>query len=286
MLDQNAVRAVLWMAGAVLSFSSMAIAVRELHPMGTFEILFWRTGVSFLIVLALLARRRRASIATRRLGLHLMRNTVHFGGQVCWVYAIGALSLATVFAIEFTMPVWTALLAALLLGERITRPRLAMLALGVAGVLLILRPGAGGGFVDPAALVMLLGSLCYAAQFIATKRLASSESPLAVLFWMSVIQTPLALGLAAPTWVTPGLAHVPWILAIGIFSFTAHYCITRSLKIGDATLVIPIDFLRLPLIAVVGAALYGEPFDPMVFVGAAVIFAGTYYSLSREARRA
>jgi drug/metabolite transporter (DMT)-like permease len=182
------------------------------------------------------------------------------------------------------MPVWTAVLAALLLGERITRPRLAMLILGVVGVLLILRPGSGAGFIEAAALVMLLGSLCYAAQFIATKRLASSESPMAVLFWMSVIQTPVALALAAPSWVTPGVSHVPWILAIGVFSFAAHYCITRALQIGDATLVIPVDFLRLPLIAVVGALLYGEPFDPMVFVGAALIFAGTYYSLSREAR--
>ena len=285
MHDKNPVRAVLWMGGAVLSFSTMAIAVRELRPMGPFEILFWRTGVSFLIVLALLPRAGLATIRTRRFGLHFLRNAVHFGGQYCWVYAIGALSLATVFAIEFTMPVWTALLAALVLGERLTRPRLAMLALGLAGVLLILRPGAGGAFIELAALIMLLGSLCYAAQFIATKRLTSSESPMAVLFWMSVIQTPVALILGFSDWVVPSRVHIPWILAIGVFSFTAHYCITRALKIGDATLVIPIDFLRLPLIAVVGALLYREPFDPMVFIGAALIFAGTYYSLSREGGR-
>jgi drug/metabolite transporter (DMT)-like permease len=285
MHDKNPVRAVLWMGGAVLSFSTMAIAVRELRPMGPFEILFWRTGVSFLIVLALLPRAGLDTIRTRRFALHFLRNAVHFGGQYCWVYAIGALSLATVFAIEFTMPVWTALLAALVLGERLTRPRLAMLVLGLAGVLLILRPGAGGAFIELAALVMLLGSLCYAAQFIATKRLTSSESPMAVLFWMSVIQTPAAFILGFSDWVVPSRTHIPWILAIGVFSFTAHYCITRALKIGDATLVIPIDFLRLPLIAVVGALMYREPFDPMVFVGAALIFAGTHYSLSREGGR-
>jgi drug/metabolite transporter (DMT)-like permease len=192
MLNQNPVRAVLWMGGAVLSFSAMAIAVRELRPMGAFEILFWRTGISFLVVLALVPRSGLAAIGTRRFGLHFLRNALHFGGQYCWVYAIGALSLATVFAIEFTMPVWTALLAALLLGERMTRPRLAMLILGLVGVLLILRPGSGTGLIEFAALVMLLGSLCYAAQFIATKRLAGSDSAMAVLFWMSVIQTPVA----------------------------------------------------------------------------------------------
>ena len=282
----DAVRAVLWMGGAVLSFSTMAVAVRELRPMGAFEILFWRTAIAFVIVAALLPRAGLASVRTRRFGLHLLRNAVHFGGQYCWVYAIGALSLATVFAIEFTMPVWTALLAAVLLGERLTRPRVAMLVLGLAGVALIVRPGAAGSFVEPAAAAMLLGSLLYAAQFIVTKRLAASESPMAVLFWMSAIQSPVALALAAPHWVAPALSHLPWMIAIGVFSFTAHYCITRSLKIGEATLVVPIDFLRLPLIAVVGALLYEEPFDPMVFVGAAVIFSGTYYSLARETRRA
>jgi drug/metabolite transporter (DMT)-like permease len=278
-----AFRAVLWMSGAVLSFSTMAIAVRELRPMGAFEILFWRTGIALVIVLALLPRSGLATIRTQRLGLHFLRNAVHFSGQYCWVYAIGALSLATVFAIEFTMPVWTAILAALLLGERLTRPRLVMLVMGLAGVLLILRPGALP--VEFAAFVMLLGSLCYAAQFIATKRLTSSESPMAVLFWMQVIQSPVALVLALPNWVTPTLTHWPWVIAIGCFSLFAHYCITRALTIGDATLVIPIDFIRLPFIAVVGALFYAEPFDPMVFVGAIVIFSGTYYSLSRESRR-
>jgi len=279
----TAFRAVLWMSGAVVSFSTMAIAVRELKPMDPFQILFWRTGIAFIIVLALLPRSGLATLRTQRLGLHFLRNAVHMGGQYCWIYALGALSLATVFAIEFTMPVWTAILAAFLLGERMTRPRLIMLALGVIGVLLILRPGALP--VEFAAFVMLLGSLCYAAQFIATKRLTSSESAMAVLFWMQIIQSPISLALALPSWLWPVGAQWAWVVAIGCFSFFAHYCITRALQMGDATLVIPIDFLRLPFIAVIGALFYAEPFDPMVFVGAIVIFSGTYYSLSRESRR-
>jgi len=87
---------------------------------------------------------------------------------------------------------------------------------------------------------------------------------------------------ALPQWVAPVAADAPWIVAIGAGSFSAHYCMTRALKIADATAVIPIDFLRLPLIAVVGAVFYAEPFDPFILIGAAVIFAGTYYSLSRE----
>jgi drug/metabolite transporter (DMT)-like permease len=276
-----ALRGALWMLGAVLSFTTMAIAVRELQRhMGAFEIVFMRSVVMLAIVLALLPRAGLGAIRSRQFPLHLWRNVIHFLGQVLWVYSIGALTLATVFAIEFTMPVWTALLAWLFLKERLSRPRLVMLGLGVAGVLVILRPG--GGSFHPAALAMVLGSLCYASSFIFTKRISATDSALAVLFWMSAIQLPIALAASAPSWVNPVLADAPWILAIGVGSYTAHYCMTRAVMAADASLVTGIDFIRLPLIALVGALAYGEALDPLVFVGAAIIFAGTYYGLTRR----
>ena len=107
----------------------------------------------------------------------------------------------------------------------------------------------------------------------------------AALFWMSVIQTPFCLVAALPGWSAPELRDLPWIVVIGRGSFTAHYCLTRSMRFADASVVVPVDFFRLPLIAVVGAVFYAEPFDPAVIAGAAVIFAGTWFSLSRESRR-
>jgi drug/metabolite transporter (DMT)-like permease len=277
------VRGALWMLGAVFSFALMAIAVRELQRhMGSFEIVFLRSLGMLAITLAMLPRAGVAAIRTTRFQLHLWRNLIHFLGQVLWVYSIGALALATVFAIEFTMPVWTAILAALFLGERLTQPRLVQLGLGLVGVLIILRPGAGS--FHPAALAMILGSLCYASSFIFTKRLTSTDNALAVLFWMSVVQTPISLVAAIPDWVTPVLADAPWIAGIGAGAFTAHYCMTQAMRLVDAMVVVPIDFIRLPLIAAVGALAYGEAFDPLVIAGAAIIFAGTYYSLSRERR--
>jgi drug/metabolite transporter (DMT)-like permease len=275
-------RGALWMSGAVLSFCAMAIAARQLlKHIGVFEVLFFRTAVALLIVLAFALRTGIATLRTRRFGLHLWRDGVHLGGQASWVYAIGALPLAT--AIEFTSPIWTAVLAVLALGERMNAGRAVMLVLGLAGVLVILRPGLGA--FEPAALVMLFGSLCFAVQFIGTKQLSATESPLAVLFWMSVIQTPVCLAAALPGWIAPALADLPWILAIGIGSFTAHYCMTRAMKLADAMVVVPVDYFRLPLIAVVGAVFYAEPFDPMVFLGAGMIFAGVWFSLARENRR-
>jgi len=274
-------RGVLWMSGAVLSFCAMAIAARALlGHMGVFEILFFRTGVAFVIVLAVVLPGRTAQLRTRHFGIHVWRNLFHLGGQASWVIALGALPLATVFAIEFTAPIFTAVLATLMLKERMNSGRVAMLVLGFAGVLVILRPGLA--VVQPAALVMLFGAFCFAVQMIGTKRLSGVDSPLAVLFWMSVLQTPLCLAVALQGWSAPAWTDLPWIVAIGCGSFTAHYCLTTAMRYADATVVVPVDFFRLPLIAVVGAMFYAEPFDPAVILGAAIIFSGVYYSISRE----
>jgi drug/metabolite transporter (DMT)-like permease len=279
-----ALRGALWMGGAMLSFAVMAVAARELlHTMGFFETLFLRSLVSFLLMLAVLPRFGLGVLRTQRFGLHVVRNVLHFGGQYAWVYAIAMLPLATVFALEFTMPVWTAVLAVPILGERLNRGRIVMLVLGLAGIFVILKPGFA--IVQPAALAMLAGSFAYASMNIATKRLAESDSAIAILFYMSAIQLPLGLFPALPQWVTPGIAELPWIIAIGAAGLSAHYCLTRALRIADATLVVPIDFLRLPLIAAVGMLFYGEPLELSIMLGAAVIFAGTYYSIRRESRK-
>ena len=284
-----ALRGALWMVGALLSFSLMAVSVRELlRTMGSFEILFLRSLVSFVLVLAVLPPFGLGALRTRHFGLHLVRNVLHFSGQYAWVYAIAMLPLATVFAIEFTMPVWTALLAIPILGERLNRGRTVMLAIDHGyfqgpTILVILKPGFG--VVHPAALVMLAGSFAYASTMIATKRLSGSDSALAVVFYMSVVQLPLAFVPALPGWVAPALVDLPWILAIGAAGLSAHYCLTRAMRIADATLVVPIDFLRLPLIAVVGMLFYSEPLEFSIMLGAAMIFAGTYYSVQRESRK-
>ena len=272
------------MLGAIASFTGMAIAARALlGHMGAFEIVLWRGVVMFFIVLALVPGSGGfPSLRTTRLGLHVKRNAAHFFGQTAWVYGLSVLPLATVFAIEFTMPVWTVLLAALILGERITPPRIVILLTGVAGVAIILRPGLG--MVHPAALVVFLGCAGFAAQFIYTKQLTTTDKPLGVIFWMCVIQFPLGLVASLPGWVWPTAADLPWMGLMGLASYTAHYSITRAVKVADASVVVPVDFIRLPLVTAIGIAVYNEPFDPLVLVGASVIFAGTYYSLMRETR--
>jgi drug/metabolite transporter (DMT)-like permease len=274
-------RGALWMLGAVASFCAMAIAARELlKTMGTFEILFFRTGIAFFIVLPFAHREGWHRLKTARFGTHVWRNLFHFGGQAAWVWSLGMLPLAMVFAIEFTTPVWAALLAVFFLGERLDRGRVVMLALGLAGVLVILRPGLTA--MQPAALVMLAGAWGFAVQMIGTKRLSATDSPLCVLFWMSIIQSPFSLALAWSGWTWPHAALWPWVVLVGIGSFTAHYCLTSAFRNGDVTVIGPIDFIRLPAIAVVGAAFYQEPIDLWILLGAAVIFVGVYIGLFRR----
>jgi drug/metabolite transporter (DMT)-like permease len=280
-MTSPALRGGFWMLGAVLSFAVMAISVRELLArMEAFEVLFWRVGAALVLMLLVLPRTGLAPLRTRRIGLHFIRNGFHFFAQLAWIYAIGALPFATVFAIEFVFPVWVALLATLVLGERMNRGRVVMLVAGLAGVLVILRPGFA--LIHPAALVMLGGSLGFAVNMVTTKKLAATDSTSAIIFWMLAMQTPPALIAALPHWVAPQLADLPWICALGICTVGAHFSITRALRLADASLVVPIDFLRLPLIAVIGALFYDEPLELAVFIGAAMIFAGTYYSFSRE----
>src|SRR5262249_44476584 len=155
-----------------------------------------------------------ARLRTRLFSLHAARNVLHLSGQYAWLYSIALLPLATVFAIEFTMPVWTAILAALMLRERLNRGRLVMLVLGIAGVCIILKPGVAA--IEPATLVMLGGAFVYACSLIATKRITREDSTYAVLFYMQVVQLPLGLVLAWPVWVIPEPGALPWIVAVGV----------------------------------------------------------------------
>lgn len=280
-MPRSVARAALWMSGALLSFSAMAIAGRELAPNFTpFQVLFCRSLVGLLLLAAVLGRRAWPQVRTRHFALHLGRNLLHFVGGCGWFYGLAHLPLAEVFAIEFTVPVWVAVLAVLLLGERLTQPRCIAIAAGLLGVWLILRPGVAA--VHPAALVVLGGAFAYAGAYTLTKRLSAHDTPLVVLFHMAAIQLLLALGPALIDWRWPGYADLPALVTVGVTTLAAHFCITRALSLAEATVVVPLDFLRLPLIALVGHLVYRESVDWWLLVGAGVMLAGNLYSLRRE----
>jgi drug/metabolite transporter (DMT)-like permease len=272
------VRAALWMSGALVSFMAMAVSGRELSAeLNTFQILFFRSMLGLVVIVALLQRAGWKQAYTRAFRTHLVRNLAHFGGQYGWFYGLALIPLAEVFALEFTTPIWTAILASLLLGERMNGYRGLGIAAGFTGVLLILRPGVA--IVSPAALAVLGAALAYAFSHILTKRLSGSDTPLAILFYMTAIQLPLGLVLSLPGWVWPSASAWPWVGVVAITALSAHYCMTRAFRLADATVVIPLDFLRLPFVALIGFAFYGEALSIWVLVGAAIVFAGTWLNL-------
>jgi drug/metabolite transporter (DMT)-like permease len=274
------------MAGALLSFSATGVAVRALSgTLSVFEILSLRSaaGITFLVILGVARPSLRASVTTRRLGLHAIRNVIHYLGQYGWAYGITLLPLATVFVLEFTMPIWVALLAVLFLGERLTASRVTSIALGFLGVLVILRPGVDT--INPATLVVLGAAFAFAISIIATKKLTATDSTFAILFWMNLIQLPLnLLGSSWGFWNRLDASHILPVLGICVSGLSSHYFLTNAYRHGDATVVVPLDFLRIPLIAVVGWQLYGERLDPIVFAGAGLIIAGILWNLRAEAR--
>ncbi len=276
-----ALLAAFWMLGALVSFATMAVAGRELSAeYTTFQILFFRSVIGVLIIGALVSRSGFAQLKTQRLKSHLVRNLAHFGGQYGWFYGLAFISLAEVIAIEFTTPVWTALFAFFLLGERLTKARITALVLGILGLLLILRPGAG--VLEPAALAVLAGAVGYALTYIQTKSLTSTETPLCILFYMTLMQMPLGMVPALMDWKSPSLEMMPMIILVGTTALSAHYCMTRAFKLADATVVVPMDFLRLPLIMVVGYLLYQESVDWFVLAGALLMLSGNLVNIRAE----
>jgi len=277
------------MVGALLSFSVMAVSIRELARAGLsiFEILAIRSGVALLVLLILLLMRPdlRIHALPRRMGLNFFRNTVHYASQFAWALSLTMLPLAMVFALEFTMPAWTALLAVWFLHERMTPSRLGVVVLGFIGVLVILRPGITG--FNPAAILVLLAAFGYAITMITTKKLTMTETTFGIVFWMAVIQFPLSLiGSDPAVFLHFEMRHFLPAIGVGAAGLTSHYCLSNAFRSGDATLVVPLDFMRIPLIAVVGWAFYSEPLDVFILLGALIIVSGVIWNLRSEVARA
>ena len=287
MAASQPLNAALWMIGAMISFSLMAISGRELAPeLNAFEIMFFRSLIGLVIVLVIgffIGTLRQ--IKTDRIGLHLLRNTAHFTGQNLWFLAVAFIPFSQLFALEFSTPLWVALLAPMFLGEALTRRRLLSVGIGFSGVLIVARPDLSQ--LDPAISAAMACAICFACSLMATKKLTIDQSITCILFWLTLMQ--LGMGLVAV--VLTGGVSVPqgfdyiWVITVGICGLTAHFCITKALALAPAIVVIPLDFLRLPLISLIGFLAYDEAFEWTVLFGAMLIFAAVFVNLQAEHQR-
>lgn len=282
-------RACLWMIGAIGSFTAMAIAGRQVSfALDTFEIMTYRSllGIVIVCVVAGMTGTWR-QINRQQLGLHAVRNVAHFTGQNLWFYALTVIPLAQVFALEFTTPIWVLLLSPLLLNERMTRIGMIAALIGFLGVLIVTRPGSAP--VSPGLIAAALCAIGFAFSAIFTRRLTRTQSITCILFYLTVMQAIFGLICAGYDGdiALPNAATLPWLVLIGCAGLFAHFCLTTALSLAPASVVMPIDFARLPAIAIVGALVYAESLDPFIFLGAALIFGGNYLNITKgQTRRA
>ncbi len=277
-------KAALWMIGAIFSFTAMAVAAREISQThDSFEIMAARSIIGLALVLIIgKAVGQLGHISSQRLSGHFWRNIVHFTAQNLWFWSLTMIPLAQVFALEFTSPLWVILLSPLFLGERLTLSKLAAAGLGFAGILIVARPDLTN--LSPGVLAAAGSALGFAATSILTKRLTRDEAIITILFWLTAFQA--VFGILAATYDGqinwPTAETLPWLGLIGVCGVLAHLSLTSALTLAPASFVMPIDFIRLPLIAVIGAIAYGEAIDPFVLGGGVVIFLGIWISIRAE----
>lgn len=277
--------ATLWVIGALTSFCLMAIGARELNSqIGIFQILFFRSIVGLLVLLPIMFLSKKSNfLLPKRIKLHLVRNLFHFAGQYGWFLGIGLLPLATVFAIEFTVPLWTIIISYFFLKESITVRKVIAVLLGILGVIVIVQPSLE--VARYGSLMVLGAAICYAFSHVATKSLSNTENPISIIFMMCLIQAPLGLLLFIEGWTTPAGIQWLWLVIIGVTALSAHYCMTKAMQHAEVTFVVTMDMFRLPLISLIGVLLYAEHFSVALILGMLLIIAGNSVNIYGKENR-
>ena len=273
----------LLLLGATIGFASMHAVIRiassEQHP---FEIAFFRNLFGLVVLSPFLLRHGFGALRTRRLPLHAARGAVHVSAMLMFFTAVPITPLGTVAALSFTAPLFVTVGAVLVLGEVVRIRRIAALAAGFVGALVIIRPGVAA--LDPGSLLVLGSSAVWAGAMILIKLLSRTESSLTMTAYMAVFLTPLSSIAAAFVWRWPSPEELGWFALMGSLGTVAHLCLAQAFREADAAAVLPVDFLRLIWASVFGYLLFGEVPVLFVWIGGTIIFASTLYLAYREAR--
>jgi drug/metabolite transporter (DMT)-like permease len=272
-------KAAFWMTGWITLMLTMAVVGREVtREIDPFQVMELRALIGIVLIYPLVYM--HGGLKTMRTGYpvrHLGRNIVHYGAQYSWFVALGLIPLAQVISIEFTMPIWTAILAVVFLGERMNAWKIAAIVFGIVGVLIIVRPEAGR--IDPGQAWALASSVGFAVSVVMIKSLTRTDSVVRILFWMLVIQAIIGAIPAYLVW-QPVPTHLwGFVLAVAFCGTFSHYCMTRAMLYADATVVVPMDFIRVPATAIIGWLIYAEGIDMFTVTGATLILVGNLLNL-------
>jgi drug/metabolite transporter (DMT)-like permease len=272
------------MAGWLTLMVVIAVAGREAtRELSVFQIMLMRSVLGMGLLWPLVhAAGGLSAMRTQRLPQHALRNGVHYAAQYGWFVALTLIPLAQLVSIEFTMPIWSAVLAVFFLGERMNGRKWLAVVLGLVGVAVIVRPSAGT--VDAGQLIALACAFGFAISVVLVKSLTRTEAAITVIFWMLVIQSAIGLVPALLVWQWPSAQTWGWVLVVAFCGTYSHYCFARAMQHADTTVVVPMDFLRVPLTALAGWLVYSEQVDLLTGLGVLLILTGNALNLFRWPR--
>ena len=281
-------RGALWMIAASAGFTVNSAMVKTLiggeaglGGLDVFQVAFARALFSFALVVPFLLRAGPAALRTRHPFLHAIRAFAGAAAMVCGFYAVGHLHLADFTALSFTQPLFVTLLAVVILGEVVRWRRWLATAVGFAGVLIMVRPGAGT--FDPAALIALLSVFGIAIAVCMVKRLPQGERHATLLAYFCLMSLAITAVPALVVWTPPSLDQWLLLAGVGTLGVVSQAMIIRAYRCGEASFVAPFDYLKLILAGLIGFFVFSEVPGPWTLLGAAVIVGAALYIARREA---
>ena len=267
------------MIGHSVSLGMVRHVSNELH---TFEIIHITTIMGMLVLMPWFMRQGLATFRTRRLGLHIVRAVIAEMGLTAWFHSITITPLATAAALSFSAPIFATVLAVLVLGEKVGIARWFAVLLGVAGMLIILRPGLVALELGPFLAVM--SALAYAVVLSIIKMLSRTDSSVTILAYVQVLLVPLTFVQALFVWQWPTAEAYMWLLAIGVIGTTSQLILTQALKEAETSVVMPLFFFQLIWLSVIGFIFFSETPSLFAWIGGAMILTSGTFIAYRESK--
>ena len=278
-------RGILFMLAATLLFTVMGVTARyvseRIHP---FEVVFFRLSVGLALLFPLVLSHGLKHFRTRHFGLHVARAVAHVVEMLIYFTGLVMIEYAQVQALTFTTPLFAALLAVIVLRERIRGRNAVALVVGFLGAMIVIRPGVVP--VDTGSMLILLSALGWAGVILIVKRLTRTDSSVTITAWMVVLMSRMALVPALFVWVWPTWSDLCWLVVMGLAGTLGQLAVTQAFRVADTTTVLPIDFTKLVWAALLGYLVFGEVPSVWTWIGGSAIFASGLYVAFRERRAA
>ena len=279
-VEQSTNRGVMWMIVSCIAFSSMWVLIRHAsHDVHAFVIVFFRNAIGTLVLVPMMLR-NKGLMQFNRMRANSRRAVSGFIATTATFYAVSHAPMATALSINYTAPLFATVGAVLFLGEKIHARRVAALAIGFAGMLIVVRPGALP--MTPGVLAAMISAVATAFSIIAIRQLVAIDDSRAVAAWTFIMMTPPSLLVALAVWTSPPPQTWPLLIAIGCVAAVGQLSMNRAFALAEASAVLPYDFVRFGLVTIAGIALFGERLDALTIVGGIIIFGATVYLALRE----